>query len=240
MRQSSSSKISFWAGKGLAQTLLCSPVLSFPRQTQHLPPGWAPLSPCKAPRAAAPQSHSPSLGKQRCASPDRLRSSSLHLHSALPLARQSCRAFSCTPPERQRALIGSFVVFSLTRAGHVVHSRWIQQLHWLVSARKPIWKEGRGEENKITSTLGVAELFLAIASRKRYKSVTNYRCRAETQVAQINGNENIPRTAKAENQGDSIPHYAQVFLVFKSTTGADPNLRKLAFQLTNLTREQLN
>lgn len=121
----------------------------------------------------------------------------------------------------------------------MVHSRWIQQLHWLVSARKPIWKEGE-KENKITPTLWVAELFLAIPSRKEKKSVTNYRCRAETQVAQINGNENIPKTAKAENKGDSIPNDTQGFLVFKSTTGADPRLRKQACQLTNLTREQLN
>lgn len=50
------------------------------------------------------------------------------------------------PPAQERGLIGSFF---LTRAGHVVHSRWIQQLHWMVSARKPIWKEGGEKKEKI-------------------------------------------------------------------------------------------
>lgn len=43
--ESTSSKTSFWAGKGLVQMLLCSPVLSLLRQTKHLLPGWALLSP---------------------------------------------------------------------------------------------------------------------------------------------------------------------------------------------------
>lgn len=98
----------------------------------------------------------------------------------------------------------------------MVHSRWIQQLYWLVSARKPIWK---GKKKYHINSL-VSWAILGIPSRK--KKITNQLSMQtrNTQVAQINRNKNINRTAaaysKAENKRYCSPNCARVFLVFKS------------------------
>lgn len=99
--ESSSSKSSSWAGKGLLQMLLSSPLPSKANQASPSRLG-SPQPPARLPGllCSIPKSHSPSLGKQRCASPNRLCSSTQHLHSALLLTRQSCRENIFPAPPR--------------------------------------------------------------------------------------------------------------------------------------------
>lgn len=165
-KTSSAPQCSFWAGAGLVQMLLCAPVLSCPRQTKRPPPGWAPLSALQDSQGCCAPFPNPTLPAWESRGVQVLTDFVPALCICMLLSHSQGRAAERfpAPPAQERGLIGSFF---LTRAGHVVHSRWIQQLHWLVSARKPIWKEGGGKKiYKITSTLWVAELFLAIPSRK--------------------------------------------------------------------------
>lgn len=90
----------------------------------------------------------------------------------------------------------------------------------------------RGKKYIYTSILWLAEIFLDISSRKK-KLLTDYQCKTETQVAQINREKNTNRTAASQvlplkdEIKDTVTQIAlKVFPDFKSPTGTDPNPRK--------------
>lgn len=117
--ESSSSKTSFWAAKGLVQMLLCSPVLSFLRQTKHLPPGWAPLSPLQDSQGCCAPFPDPILPAWESRGVQVLTDSVPALCICILLSHSQGRAAEHfpAPPRTEPGLIGRFLPYQSWACG---------------------------------------------------------------------------------------------------------------------------